>query len=147
MNLNEIFARINKVSAGCIIVKEFDGIPHVLMVHATGSSWKNKKMGFPKGHVNFGEKVEEAALRETQEETGIKCQIIKYVGRVTKKDKSVHGFLAKYTSGKLSDKKAINIQKDEIDYAAFIPFEEAIEICYNYMKSLLIKAKKLYKNK
>ena len=80
MKLNEVLARINKkISAGCIIVKEFDNIPHVLMAHAAGSSWKNKRMGFPKGNVESGEKLETAALREVFEEVGVKCKIIKYI--------------------------------------------------------------------
>jgi len=142
MKLNEVLAKINKkVSAGCIIVKEFNGVPHIMMCHATGHTWKNKKMGFPKGNVDFDEKLEEAALRETIEEVGIKCKIIQHVGQVTKKEKTVHGFLAKYVSGELNNKKAINIQKEEIDWAAFVPIDEAITNCYAYMKPLLIKVK------
>jgi len=37
---------------------------------------------FPKGHIEPGEKVEEAALREVQEETGYRCEITKPFDRI-----------------------------------------------------------------
>ncbi len=37
---------------------------------------------FPKGHIEKGEKAEEAALREVQEETGYRCEIVKPFQRV-----------------------------------------------------------------
>lgn len=36
---------------------------------------------FPKGHVESGEAVEAAALREVQEETGVVAEILEKVGR------------------------------------------------------------------
>lgn len=37
---------------------------------------------FPKGHLEPGETEEQAALREVEEETGYKCEIIKHFERV-----------------------------------------------------------------
>jgi 8-oxo-dGTP pyrophosphatase MutT (NUDIX family) len=37
---------------------------------------------FPKGHIEKGEKAEEAALREVEEETGYRCQIVKPFDKV-----------------------------------------------------------------
>ncbi len=37
---------------------------------------------FPKGHLEPGEKAPEAALREVEEETGYRCEIIKPFERV-----------------------------------------------------------------
>ena len=37
---------------------------------------------FPKGHIEKGEKVEEAALREVEEETGYRCEVVKPFERV-----------------------------------------------------------------
>ena len=37
---------------------------------------------FPKGHIERGEKAQEAALREVEEETGYRCEIVKPFERV-----------------------------------------------------------------
>ena len=38
----------------------------------------------PKGHVEKGETFEQTALREVEEETGVKAQIIRYLGDYTR---------------------------------------------------------------
>jgi 8-oxo-dGTP pyrophosphatase MutT (NUDIX family) len=60
----------------------------------------------PKGRVEAGEEVSRAALREVLEESGVKAEIVKYIGEITyplnshRKDKescmkTVHWFLMK----------------------------------------------------
>jgi len=128
-------------SAGCIIIKHFNGIPHVLLAHAAGN-WRTKLMGFPKGHVDESESLEKAAIRETREEVGIVPDIINYLGSVkTKKGKRVHAYLAFMKSGKLDGKKAIDLHKEEIDYAKFFPLENADQLVYTYQRPLIQKAK------
>jgi NADH pyrophosphatase NudC (nudix superfamily) len=127
-------------SAGCVVVKTFNGEPHILMTHSAGN-WQNKLFGIPKGHVEKGEDLKEAALRETEEETGIKAEIVHYLGSVKKPGKTVHGFIALYKSGSLDGKKAIDYQRAEIDVAKFYPVDQAVEIAYTYQRDLLKKAK------
>lgn len=132
-----------EVSAGCIITKNFSGIPHVLLVHPTGGYWV-KGFGFPKGKVEEGEDLKTAALRETEEETGIVPDILDNLGSVTKKTdgKEVHAFIALYKSGNLEGKKAVDLQKAEVDIAKFYPIEQALTMVYSYQKPLLEKAKR-----
>jgi 8-oxo-dGTP pyrophosphatase MutT (NUDIX family) len=42
--------------------------------------FRNEKWDLPKGHVDFGETIEAAALREVEEETGIIAQLSKKIG-------------------------------------------------------------------
>jgi len=132
-----------QVAAGCMIIKYYNGIPHVLMVHPSGN-WKNLTFGFPKGHVEEGENLIKAAARETIEETGIEADIIDYLGfAYTKgKRKKVHAFVAYYKNGPIEGKKATNFQKEEIDVARFYPLEKAIAISHKYQKPLFEKLKK-----
>ena len=65
---------------------------------------KHKGWDFPKGHLEVGESSEAAALREVEEETGVKAEIIEKVGQTQyfywengeKVLKTVTFFLMKY---------------------------------------------------
>ena len=75
--------RLNKVKnadgeilkAGCVIVSEGKVL---LITGKDGMVWS-----FPKGHVELGETFEQAALREAEEETGYKVEIIKRLTDLT----------------------------------------------------------------
>ena len=54
-------------SAGAIIFKIINSVPHYLLLHYPSGHWE-----FAKGHIEEGEKPESAAIREIEEETGIK---------------------------------------------------------------------------
>lgn len=91
-------------SAGGIVIK--DG--QVLLIkNAAMRDPKKAYWGFPKGHINPGEKSGEAALREIKEETGIEVEIVKKLGDsryIFTKDgekifKVVVYFLLRYVSG------------------------------------------------
>ena len=56
-----------EVSAGGIVFRrEPDGVAHFLLIKDSYHNW-----GFPKGHLESGERPEDAALREVREETGL----------------------------------------------------------------------------
>ena len=132
-------------SAGCIILKHFNGIPHVLLAHAA-RNWRIKLMGFPKGHVDEGEDIKTTAIRETKEEVGITPDIVYYLGSSkTKKGKKVHAFFAFVKSGKLDGKKAVDIQKEEVDLAKFYPLDKAENMVYVYQRPLIKKAQQYVK--
>ena len=62
-------------SAGGIVVKD-EGGPKVLVAQHSG----HKGWDFPKGHVEAGESPEQAAVREVDEETGVKAEVVEKVG-------------------------------------------------------------------
>lgn len=88
------------VSAGAIIMREIDG---QLKIALARRQRPNKIWGLPKGHIEEGETLEQAALREIHEEVGLtRVQLLTYLGslvRETLKEgasahKTVHYYLA-----------------------------------------------------
>jgi len=84
----------------------------------------------PKGTPNAGEKLEETALRETREETGLQVELeeplrsINYVfvrGR-TRFHKTVHFYLMRPVGGDLSQ------HDHEFDEVRWLQLEEALEM-------------------
>jgi diadenosine hexaphosphate hydrolase (ATP-forming) len=61
------------LEAGAIIVRVSAALPEVLLVTAKGgpATWI-----FPKGHVEPGESLEAAAIREASEEAGVRGRIV-----------------------------------------------------------------------
>ncbi|MFA5975797.1 MAG: NUDIX hydrolase [Elusimicrobiota bacterium] len=101
---------------------------------------------FPKGHIEAGEKAEQAALREVEEETGYHCEIIKPLDRaqywfkrenkLTKK--TVTWFLMKPL------KKTGLHDPEEILETRWFPISEACRIaCYRSDKKILENLAKL----
>lgn len=63
------------LSAGILLHRCRDGIPEVLLVHPGGPYWRNKDEGawmIPKGGVEAGEESLACALREFEEELGVR---------------------------------------------------------------------------
>jgi 8-oxo-dGTP pyrophosphatase MutT (NUDIX family) len=107
---------------------------------------EEKWWGFPKGHLEAGESTEEAAIREVEEETGIKAEITDKLGQskyvITKNDEKIFKvvtiFLMKYLSG---EPKA---QIGEVSDVSWLSYEEALKkLTYPGDKDLLRKAKEM----
>ena len=66
-------------SAGGVVVRLANGEPHVLLIRDSYGHW-----GFPKGHLERGERADRAAVREVMEETGLHA--VSLVGSIAKSD-------------------------------------------------------------
>lgn len=131
---------IRQFSAGAIVFKN----GKVLLIK--NKSIKDKKIsfwGFPKGHLEKGEKSRDAALRELKEETGIEAEIVEKVGdskyvftqNGEKIFKVVVIFLMEYKSGEGKPQLA------EIDEVLWVDPKEALELLiFKNDKELLKKA-------
>jgi 8-oxo-dGTP pyrophosphatase MutT (NUDIX family) len=110
-------------SAGGVVHRSVDGRVEVVLVHRR----EPPLWALPKGTPNAGETLEETALRETREETGLGVALegpiraISYVfirGR-TRFHKTVYFFLMRPVGGDLAD------HDHEFDDVRWIPLEEA----------------------
>lgn len=73
---------------------------------------------FPGGKVDEGESFEQAAVRETKEETGLDVRILKKIGIFETARRAQHLFKAEIVSGE------INFPKDELMDCRWVAVEE-----------------------
>jgi predicted NUDIX family NTP pyrophosphohydrolase len=67
------------LSAGILLYRDRDGSTEVLLVKPGGPYWRNQDVGawmIPKGGVEAGEAPADAALREFEEETGMRLATV-----------------------------------------------------------------------
>jgi 8-oxo-dGTP pyrophosphatase MutT (NUDIX family) len=113
-------------SAGGVVIRTVDGRVEVALVHRRSP----RLWALPKGTPDSGETLEETALRETREETGLEVEItapisaIRYyfVRGTTRFHKTVHFFLMRATGGAVDDHDA------EFDEARWVDVEEAMAL-------------------
>ncbi len=86
----------------------------------------------PKGHVEEGESPEETAVREVEEETGIRGHVLAPLGTIDfwfvvddrRVHKTVHHFLLAADGGRLS---AADIEVDAVEWVALADLPERLE--------------------
>ncbi|MEY3316852.1 MAG: hypothetical protein RLZZ503_54 [Actinomycetota bacterium] len=118
--------RVEETSAGGFVLAA-DGSPRIAVI---GRRNRGGRIDWcvPKGHLEGTETVEQAALREIAEETGLEASIIESLGSIHYEfstptsiiAKTVHHFLMKQTGGELTiendpDREAVDIRWVNID--------------------------------
>jgi ADP-ribose pyrophosphatase YjhB (NUDIX family) len=128
------------VSAGGVVLREgAEGTEVVICGRDSDGVW-----GLPKGTPDEGESLEEAAVREVTEETGLKVEIVKKVGVVeywfarngVRYHKWVHHYLMRSTGGNTADHDA------EYDQVKWLPVEEAVRtLTFDNDRNMVRKAR------
>jgi 8-oxo-dGTP pyrophosphatase MutT (NUDIX family) len=109
-------------AAGGLVVREGESGSEILVVHRPAyDDWS-----FPKGKLEPGEGEEEAAVREVEEETGLRCRLERELATTRYHDgrgrpKTVRYWLMTPEDGRLA-------AASEIDDARFVPVAEAREV-------------------
>ena len=118
---------VREVSAGGVIYRKHRGAIEIALIHV------RHRWGLPKGHVEEGESLNEAAIREVREETGLEGRMRRKLGdiRYSYRDKRtgrgairiykrVYFYLLRYLRGDVRD------HDHEVDEARWFPIEAAI---------------------
>jgi len=106
-------------SAGCVVVPSMDDLDHIYVIKPSNNygPW-----AFPKGQVDKGETIKQAAIREVYEETGLRVKILSgkgaYIGKGTGTMSITHFFLAVRTGGSPHP-------TEETEQVRLVTFEEA----------------------
>ena len=121
---------LEQVSAGGIVFRSKDTNVEIAIVRVV----PEQRWQLPKGIIDPGETVEEAALREVREESGVVAEIVAPVekieywfvadrdGRRTRFHKFVHFFLMKFVSGDVAD------HDHEVDESRWVNVETALDM-------------------
>ena len=114
-----------EVSAGGVVVR---GDETVVIVPRKPGPEGQRTLALPKGHLDDGESMEQAAAREVQEETGVEAELVARLGDVKywyrrkngrPRPKQVTFYLFEYRSGDVAD------HDQEVLEALWMPLEEA----------------------
>ena len=132
-----------ETSAGGVVFRVDDGQPLFLLIRDSYKNW-----GFPKGHLENGERPEAAALREVREETGLSGLEVRgaietidwyfrFRGRLI--HKVCHFFLMETVSDQTSPQRA-----EGITACRWAPFDEAFQIIsYANARDVLKRAQEM----
>jgi 8-oxo-dGTP diphosphatase len=107
-------------AAGGIVVRGRPDALEVVLVHRP----KYDDWTLPKGKARRGETDEECALREVEEETGLRCELLDEVGSTSYRDSSGRPKVARFwlmhpIGGELRG-------DNEVDDARWLPFDDAL---------------------
>jgi predicted NUDIX family NTP pyrophosphohydrolase len=116
-----------KQSAGTLLYRIQAAGIDVLLVHASGNYNRRAPWSIPKGLLDAGENAEQAARRETLEETGVEAGDLIELGYIdyTKSRKRIHAF-----GGQAPDDAAPHCASWEVDRAEFVTVERALELIH-----------------
>jgi 8-oxo-dGTP pyrophosphatase MutT (NUDIX family) len=79
-------------AAGGVVMRREGGATEVLLVHRP----RYDDWGFPKGKVHPGERDEDCALREVEEETGLRCELEDELPATTYRDSQQRPKIVRY---------------------------------------------------
>jgi 8-oxo-dGTP diphosphatase len=111
-----------RAAGGVVLRRSPSGTLETVLVHRPAyHDWT-----FPKGKLLRGETEEEAAVREVEEETGLRCELGREVGTTSYRDQQGRQKTARYwemttVEGKLA-------ATNEVDEARWVPVEEAADM-------------------
>jgi len=115
--------RTRAVSSGGVVYRPGVTGPEVLVLRrAPSGRWR-----LPKGGVESGEGLEEAALREVAEEAGVQAEVLAHNDEAKQAciDKTVHHFLMRAEEG-----AAVALEPGTFDAGGFYPLQQAMAMLH-----------------
>jgi 8-oxo-dGTP pyrophosphatase MutT (NUDIX family) len=106
-------------AAGGVVWREGDGEPEIVVVHRP----RYDDWSLPKGKLDPGETFEQAALREVEEETGLRCELGRFVGETTYADRKQRRKLVRYWAMRAGEGDFA--PDDEVDALRWVPLAAA----------------------
>lgn len=131
--------RADVVAAGCVVLRPGPGGHEVLLVHRP----RYDDWSFPKGKVDRGETLTTCAVREVEEESGVRVGLglpltsQRYL-LANGRPKAVHYWIARPTS----EREEAFVPNDEVDEVRWLSWEHAHDLLsYEYDRDTLREAR------
>ena len=106
-------------AAGGLVVRRHLGELHIALVHRP----VHQDWSFPKGKLEVGETFEEAARREVEEETGLACRLLRFVGHTEYIDRKGRPKVVAYWI--MSVQSGAFVTNEEVDELRWLSLEDA----------------------
>jgi 8-oxo-dGTP pyrophosphatase MutT (NUDIX family) len=111
-----------RAAGGVVLRRSRSGTLETVLVHRPAyDDWT-----FPKGKLLRGETEEEAAVREVEEETGLRCQLGREVGTTSYRDPQGRQKTARYWE--MAPIQGELAATNEVDEARWVPLEDAADM-------------------
>ena len=110
-------------AAGGVVVRDGEAGTEVCVVHRPRyDDWT-----FPKGKLDPGESFEDAALREVEEETGLRCTLESELPSTEYRDNKDRPKIVRYWQMEVDEDPGF-VPNDEVDEVRWLPMAEAREL-------------------
>jgi len=116
-----VSASMPRLTAKTIILKG-----HKLLMVKPKRGYNAGQWALPGGFVGYGETPEETALRETTEETGVPCKIIRFLGTESRLGRTTSYHWHTFFYQAQLEHERFDPAHDEIEAVAWIEIEEAL---------------------
>jgi 8-oxo-dGTP diphosphatase len=119
------------VTADCVVITK-EAEPKVLLIQRGANPYKGY-WAFPGGFMNMDETTEQCAIRELEEETGLKLTTIKQIGAYSKVDRDPRGRTITVAYLAIIDKPAQVTGQDDAAKAEWFPLSALPELAFDHV--------------
>ncbi|MBR6439552.1 MAG: NUDIX hydrolase [Bacteroidales bacterium] len=129
------------VTADCVVITK-EKEPKVLLIQRGNEPFKGQ-WAFPGGFMNMDETTEQCAIRELEEETGLKVTKIKQIGAYSKVDRDPRGRTVTVAYLVVIDKAEAVKGGDDAAKAQWFPISNLPKLAFDH-EEIIKDAKRLY---
>ena len=118
------------VTADCVVITK-EAEPKVLLIQRGADPYKGC-WAFPGGFMNMDETTEQCAIRELEEETGLKVSTVRQIGAYSKVDRDPRGRTITVAYLAIIDKPAQVTGLDDAAKAEWFPLSALPELAFDH---------------
>ena len=132
------------VTADCVVITK-EAEPNVLLIERGADPYKGC-WAFPGGFLNMDETTEQCAVRELEEETGLKIQELQQIGAYSKVDRDPRGRTITVAYLAVIDSPCEVIGQDDAAKAQWFPLDALPDLAFDH-DEIMKDAIEAFKNK
>ena len=131
------------VTADCVVIAK-ENEPKVLLIQRGNEPFKGQ-WAFPGGFMNMDETAEQCAVRELEEETGLKVTEIQQIGAYSKVDRDPRGRTVTVAYLAIIDKTEAVKGSDDAAKAQWFPISGLPKLAFDH-EEIMKDAKRLFES-